>query len=376
MSTLAHELPEPRRWRPAVWAAQAWCHMNWRHIPLALVIQLVLNAIHPLGGVFFPPTEAWDPFSHLLAGSWLVTGLALIYCVLVADAAFDDGVSPLRAYGTVVAVLVVFYPSLSRMYYSVLLERERFPGMDEGPVQLLWWSLVALYEGGFGLSIYAYWRVTQRAMHRVQAAEAERVRNEHRVQTAQLLALQSRVDPQLLFDALRQVGELHVRDPGAADALLADMIALLRSMQPSAGIDNSTVEREFGLVRAWVRVMRSAGHEDMCVELHAAPGAMHAGIAPMLVLPMLRAVLAVPRAAQRSWQMSADVAEGRLVVTLGTDDADAHAAFGEPDLAALRERLARLFGPSARLTVSNRLSSLTLDLPRLLEDADDHRTDR
>jgi hypothetical protein len=376
MSTLAHELLKPPRWRPVVWAAQAWGHMNWRHILLALVIQLVLNAIHPLGGIFFPPTEVWDSFPHLLAGSWLVTGLALIYCVLVADEAFDDGVSPLRAYGSVVAVLVLFFPSLNRMYFSVLLERERFLGVDEGPAQLLWWSLVALYEGGFGLSIYAYWRVTQRAMRRVQEAEAERLRNEHRVQTAQLLALQSRVDPQLLFDALRRVGELHVRDTGAADALLADMIALLRSMQPSAGIDTSTVEREFGLVRAWVRLMRSAGHEDMRVELHAAPGAMQAGIAPMLVLPMLRAVLAVPGAALRSWQMGAAVAEGRLVVALGADDADAHAALGEPDLAALRDRLARVFGPSARLTVPDRLASLTLDLPLLLEDANDQCADR
>jgi hypothetical protein len=350
--------------------------MNWRHILLALVIQLVLNAINPLGGIFFPPTEAWDPIPPLLAGSWLVTGLALIYCVLVADEAFDDGVSPLRAYGTVVAVLVVFFPSLNRMYFSVLFERERFPGMDEGSVQLLWWSLVALYQGGFGLTIYAYWRVGQRAMRRVQAAEAERLRNEHRVQTAQLLALQSRVDPQLLFDALRRVGELHVRDADAADVLLADMIALLRSMQPSAGIDTSTVEREFGMVRAWVRLMRSAGHEEMRVESSAASGAMQAGIAPMLVLPMLRAVLAVPGAALRSWQLSAAVAEGHLVVALGADNADAHATLGEPDLAALRDRLARLYGPSAGLTVSDRLASLTLYLPRLLEDADDPCTDR
>jgi hypothetical protein len=374
MSTVAPEWIEPPQWRPGVWAAKAWRRMNWRHILLALVIHLVLNAINPLGGVFFPPTDGWDRLAPFLAGSWLVTGLALIFCVLVADEAFDDGVSPLRAYGTVVAVLVVFFPSLSRLYFSALLEREHFPGSDEGPVQLLWWSLVNLYEGGFGLSIYAYWRVTQRAMRRVQAVEAERVRNEHRVQTAQLLALQSRVDPQLLFDALRRVGELHVHDPGDADALLADMIALLRSLQPSAGIDTSTVEREFGLARAWVRLMRSAGHADMRVEWHAGPGAMQAGIAPMLILPLLRAALAVPQAAQRCWQMSAGVAEGRVVVTLGADDSDA--ATGEPDLAALRERLARLFGASARLTVSNRSAFLTLDLPRLVEDSHDQRADR
>ena len=46
----------------------------------------------------------------------------------------------------------------------------------------------------------------------------------------------------MLFDALARVGELHVREPLAADALLADLIALLRAMLPGAKADNSTVE--------------------------------------------------------------------------------------------------------------------------------------
>ena len=128
-----------------------------------------------------------------------------------------------------------------------------------------------LFQGSLGMSIYAYWRVTQRTMRRAQAAETERVRNEQRVQTARLLALQSRVEPQMLFDALGASPSCTIAEPQAADALLADLIALLRAMQPGGKSDNSTVEREFALVEAWLRVTRSAGHGAAPVQLRITP---------------------------------------------------------------------------------------------------------
>jgi LytS/YehU family sensor histidine kinase len=245
--------------------------------------------------------------------------------------------------------------------------------------QLLWWAQAYLYEGGFGLSIYGYWRVTQRAMQQAHAAETEHVRNEQRVQTARLLALQSRVEPQMLFDALGRVSELHGGDPQVADALLADLIALLRAMQPSAKTDTSTVEREFALVEAWLRATVSVGHEGARVQLQMTPEAPSVGIAPMLVLPLVRAVLALPRAGVCAWLLNARVAGARVVITLqaAAEAGNAPAALADVDLSSLRDRLAELFGQSAQLTMSPRPPSVTLDLPRLQEERDDNdRTDR
>jgi LytS/YehU family sensor histidine kinase len=231
-----------------------------------------------------------------------------------------------------------------------------------------------LYEGGFALSIYGYWRVTQRAMQRAHAAETEHVRNEQRVQTARLLALQSRVEPQMLFDALGRVRELHGADPQVADALLADLIALLRAMQPSAKTDTSTVEREFALVEAWLRATRSVAHEGARVELQITPGALSVGIAPMLVLPLVRAVLALPRAGACAWLLNARIEGPRMVITLqaSLEAPNASAALADVDLSSLRDRLAELFGQSAQLTMSPRPPSVTLDLPRLQEERDDN----
>jgi hypothetical protein len=375
MSALTSGVSAWPHWRLGVWSARAWRSLGWRQILLAPLIQIVRDAIHPLGGIYFGvDMPGLDHIQYFLTGHWLLSDLSILYGALVADEALDDGVPAVRAYGLAVIVLAVLVPIIDRAFFRFAPWLGRYPGQDEGIGQYLWWSLVVLYEVGFGLAIYGYWRVTQRAMRQAQAAETERVRNEQRVQTARLLALQARVEPQLLFDALAQVGILHERDPRAADALLADLIALLRSMQPDGRLDNSIVEQEFGLVEAWLRVTRSAGRDDALVRLNKTPDSERVGIAPMLVLPLLRATLAAPHAMEDEWVLSARVIGQRLRVTLQSNAADhteAPDVLAEADLTPLHERLARLYGRDAELAISPRPPSLTLDLPLLPRDSDD-----
>jgi hypothetical protein len=328
-----------------------------------------------LGGTFFLPGEprGFDLLNKLLDGSEVFGGISIVFCVLVADEAFDDGVPPLRAYGLAVIALAAIVPVVD-WFLAGLMGWPRF-----GAPTMAWWAQAMLFQGGLGMSIYAYWRVTQRAMRRAQAAETDRVRDEQRVQTARLLALQSRVEPQMLFDSLGRIGALHILEPEAADALLADLIALLRAMLPGAKVDNSTVEREFALVEAWLRVTRNAAHGADRVDLRMTPDAGPIGIAPMLVLPLLRAVLALPCATQPEWVLSAKTASDRLIVTLQSNvaaGAEADDLLERADLSSLDERLARLFGRSAQLAASSRPPTLTLDLPRLQGDPDDDRADR
>jgi LytS/YehU family sensor histidine kinase len=183
----------------------------------------------------------------------------------------------------------------------------------------------------------------------------------------------------MLFDSLGRIGALHALQPEAADALLADLIALLRAMLPGAKVDNSTVEREFALVEAWLRVTRNAAHGADRVDLRMTPDARPIGIAPMLVLPLLRAVLALPCPTQPEWVLSAKTASDRLIVTLQSKvatGAEADSLLERADLSSLNDRLAQLFGRSAQLTASSRPPTLTLDLPRLQGDPDDDRADR
>ena len=369
MNVLAHEILVTPRWRLGVWAARAWRRMGWRHVLLALLLNVVHEVFGPLGGIFFLPIDppGWDPVVQFLRGSWVAGSICLVYGVQVADEAFDDGVSALRAYGLAIITLAALVPVLN-WHLSRLMG-----GLREGAPQMLWWALAYLYQGGLGISIYAYWRVTQRTLRRAQAAETERARSEQRGHTARLLALQSRVEPQMLFDTLTRIADLLPGNPQAADTLLADLIVLLRAMLPGARADNSTVGREFALVDAWLRVTPDASWGIAHVHLQIAADAEAVGVAPMLVLPLVQTVLAQPLAVGHEWSLTARLADDRLLVTLSADpDGTARSAglLAGADLSSLRERLGQLFGRSAHLNVSISPPTLTLDMPRLREDSD------
>ena len=106
------------------------------------------------------------------------------------------------------------------------------------------------------------------------------------LQVQRLQTLQARVEPQLLFDTLRRVLDRVPVDAAAADALLADLIALLRAMLPSRSggpsMGMSDGQREFALLRSWAIVSGGAPpHLVMADDTARAP------IAPMLVLPTI-----------------------------------------------------------------------------------------
>ena len=123
--------------------------------------------------------------------------------------------------------------------------------------------------------------------------------------------------------------------------------------------------------------MRGAGRQHVQVRLQVSPESAQVGIAPMLVLPLLRSVLAVAPAAIRPWSFSSYVVKQRLLIRLESKgEGEPTDVLRQIDLEALQERLAQLFGKLARLAVSSAPLALTLDLPRLLEDSDDHRADR
>lgn len=340
---------------------------------LAAALLFLHSTIGPRGGAWlFPGQRTSDPIADLLLGRYLCSQLPLIFAAMVADEAFEDGAPPLRAYGIALVVGGVVAPFLN--WYGA-----RLFGWDHVPqARMASWFSFALSanfgQGGPAMAMYGYWRVTRRSLREVQKAHAERIRNEQHLLSAKLLALQARVEPQLLFDTLSRVWRLHESDPQAADALLADLIALLRALLPGGTAVVSNVGREFELVAAWMRVARDLGEPaDVTVE---APDRTKADrvVAPMIVLPALRAALASPAGARLAWRLRAEAtADGRLRITLDARDGSEGSEGSEGEACALpsdalesvRERLARLYGQDAVLTCVDAPPELTLDLPRL-----------
>jgi len=377
------------RWaRGGTWVARAWQRLGWRQVALAALISILAAVFGPVGGVlFFPGTLGVDPIFDFLIGRWVWNILPLLFAAMVADEAYEDGVRPVLAYG---AALLIgsFAGGFLDTVGGHLLGWNRSGSWAPSGFRIK----QLLLQGSLCMAVYAYWRTTQRALRRVQAAEADRIRDRQQLLAARLLALQARVEPQFLFDALSRIGDLHERDPQTADALLADLIALLRAMLPVGTAATSNVEREFALARAWSRVQRQLG-APFEIEINASPLATRSDLGPMLVLPLLQEMLAAPHAREFAWRLSAepiasDDAEPRMprlrvrlapAQPMPARQPETEAA-PAPSIERLRERLAQLYGSNATLSIvplRDGIPSFVLDLPLAQETpADDHRADR
>jgi len=359
--------------RSSAWWRGAVREMRWRDVGFALAIGTFPLLFGPHGGGLFTLySQGVDPlfdpgknYTKSFLEHVVTIGLPLVYLVKVANRAVDDGVPRWLAYGAALLAVAV----IRHLYILTPLSRDA--GAPVYPAEIVWYYMAILLQGGIGFVIYARWRAAQQSMRLVQANETQRARTAQRLQSARLLALQARVDPQLLFDSLGRVGVLQRRDPAAAEVLLSDLIALLRAMLPGETALSSTVEREFAVIDSWLRVTGALSSVRADVALHARPEALQCSLAPLLALPLLRAVLDAAGASAVPWRLDAAAAGGRLLVTVAAaPGAEARAAdvLVHADLAALRERLSSLHGDAAKLWLAEPPTRVTLDVPFSIDD--------
>jgi len=329
--------------KPAAWITATLREWSWRHTAIGLLVGSL--ALFGMGNaLFFGADFPW-------LRSWVYNvfefGLPYVFAVRVADRAVADGVSRLPAYAVaVVGVIVLGVWVIGPLMFPLI-----GGDPDWGPRQDILLACGLVLPFSIATFAYAQWRRAQDTLARVQAAEVGRARQEQLVQSARLLTLQARVEPQFLFDALQRVRTLIDSSADAAERLLGDLIALLRAMQPAAGATASTVAREFGLVEAYARASEAPSLQAPRLLMEAIDDAAGARFAPLVLLPALRRL--VGDAPESRWQVGAMHVDGRLrlVVAPSADLTSAAAALLSFDVKPLHERLVAVHGPDARLAI-------------------------
>ncbi|MDQ2778418.1 MAG: histidine kinase [Pseudomonadota bacterium] len=348
------------------WVRQAACEFGRRDVLIAVALALFFLIFANGGGYLLASlTEHTNPIFDPAKTyaktffTWLLgRTLPLVFAIRTAEAAITDGARPWCAY--LAALLAALVCSQAINYVPI----GRINRSTEHVGQFYWFLLSVGIQFGTAIVVYALWRASQRTTQRVRASEAARAQDLQRLQSAELLALQARVEPQLLLDTLGRVGLLQRSDPHAAQRLLTNLIEMLRAILPGRTAVGSTVEREFEVIRLWLQVMRGLGHALPSVEVGYCKRLAQATLAPMLALPMLRSVLAAEAVAPVAWRLGAEAAAGRLMVTLSTDaQPEDTVALDHLDLGSVRDNLARLHGAEARLWITSKPRRLVLDLP-------------
>ncbi|MES2130243.1 MAG: histidine kinase [Pseudomonadota bacterium] len=345
-------------WPLRRWCAEAARQWGWRQTMLAIVLGQASQIWWGMPVSAFQPGPA--PFLTTGIYHTLQTGFPLVFLVSVAERAVGAGAGELRAYGLAVAVTLGAGNSAGHTLAALLL------GQPMGWIAAENLHFIAgnMLPLSLGVAVYAQWRREQRSRRRVHAHQLERTLAQQRLHAAHLLALQARVEPELLFDTLQRVETLMDEPGGAADALLADLIGMLRAMLPVAGASASTVAREFALIGAYGRVTGAAGLQPEQLSLQSSPSVARASLAPMVLLPVLRALSGTGVA---TWQVQAARAGDslRLAVLPGAGEGRAiDAALQGLDAPALRAQLCAVHGATARCDVlAGARAGLIIEIP-------------
>jgi hypothetical protein len=331
----------------AIWHELRAVLSQWRWFNTGLAVLVGAATLVAMGTPLAQPMGEREYLVPLVYNI-LQFGFPLVFAVLWADRAVDRHAAPWKAYGiAVLAVAVIGTWPIARALWPLLGKAPYWELNND-----LWLLGNALLFHSLGVAAYAQWRGLRRAQERLQRdAQAQAVQQQQLV-TAQLLALQARVDPQLLFDSLRLVdAALAEQQTDRADQKLADLIDLLRALQPSIQAQTSTLAREVALVHAYARVSGEPGLAPpwLRVEVPEPVGAMP--WAPMVLLPLLRQLAAEP-----AWQWRVQ-AQGlpphvRLTVSApAAGPASTLAALRAVDWPMLSQRWQAVHGQGSRLHI-------------------------
>ena len=327
-----------------------------RMIGLALVLGIGLLAYHV--AVRFDLASllgAWDWWAIVLFRTQ-TTAFAIAMCVAFVDrrAASHVHARPFYVAAVVAGNAAAAGAALALLHWTDLPYR--------GPTEARWVLYIQLeYMLLAGGAVFAVLdRRRARAAHaRLHEAQRRQLGAARRNLDARLQAMQARVEPRFLFDTLADVQRLHATDDRRAGRLLDALIAYLRAAMPRAPDRSRTVRQEVELVRAWLALAAGAPEGGFDHRIDVAAAAVDFPLPPMLLLPLVRAVVADGKRrapTPPSLRLAIRVAGATLEVRLATTATTATSVTTPPidveaTLERLRKRLLALYGTAASLFV-------------------------
>jgi signal transduction histidine kinase len=188
--------------------------------------------------------------------------------------------------------------------------------------------------------------------HAAAAAEAR-----SQAAAAQVSALQARMNPHFLFNALNTVASLVRSDPRRAERVVEDLADVLRkTLDRSAGTDG-TVREEIEYVRAYLALEQERWSDRLRVNWEIAPDALDHPLPPLMLQPLVENALRHGLAARLDGlrlRIGVDVDGSDLRVLVEDDGPGFPRGWREgTGLGSVRQRLRSMYGDAASLRVEN-----------------------
>ena len=192
---------------------------------------------------------------------------------------------------------------------------------------------------------------------------------------ARLAALQARMNPHFLFNALNTVAALVRREPAAAERVVENLSGVLRTTLARSSERMSTVAAEEDYLRAWLAVEHERWQERLRIEWEISPEARRAALPPLVLQPLVENALAHGLGGRLHGGSvrvtAAKSTEDVLILRVEDDGVGFPAAPIEgTGLGNLRQRLASVYGDRASVTIEPRAHGAAVIVTVPYEEAD------
>lgn len=224
----------------------------------------------------------------------------------------------------------------------------------------MFWGIVFFTATGITVGVVAvmllvYREREARAHANLQTSESSRYQLEKQVLEARLKLMQAQIEPHFLFNTLANVQHLVETNPPLAGRTLESLIAYLRAALPQMREDGTTLGREAALAQAYLDIQQMRMGPRMQFSVDVPEPLRSATFPPMMLLTLVENAIKHgldPLQQGGAIRVMAVAQNGVLEVSVADTGQGMLEVKGiGVGLTNIRERLAALFGKTAKLTL-------------------------
>ena len=367
--------------RAVAWPRRAFKGLSWSVVALFAALSVVWTAsmtFHDWAGPWAPGDLA--PYLVFVVGGNFITSM-LIALLMGLPILATSNLGPQRGVLRV-AALALCIVAVAPIGVAIRMRYLSF--VDDSPPVMTFVERLVIFWFRYG--VLAALLVVMAEFHRLEllnlqamhAAEIDRLALDREMAEARLQVMQAQIEPHFLFNTLANVRRLYQTDIATGSRMMDNLMRYLEVALPRMRQSQSSVDRELGLVEAYLGVQAVRMGRRLSFELDVPPALRTLSLPPMMLLTLVENAI--------KHGLNPLPEGGRIVVSAQRDGEwlklevrDDGRGFRESSgagtgLANIRARLALLHAEEATLSLTENAergvtSTLVLPATHAMEDA-------